>query len=43
MSFAATQAVHNTDGTTTNNKYKIVAKLNPDGQISDLKMTKIVE
>lgn len=43
VSFAATQAVHNTDGTTTNNKYKIVAKLNPDGQISDLKMTKIVE
>lgn len=43
VEFSATQTVHNTDGTTTDNKYHISAKLNPDSQITELKMTKKVE
>lgn len=43
VDFSATQVVENTDGTETKNKYRIKAKLNPDSQITELNMTKILE
>lgn len=43
VDFSATQVIENTDGTETKNKYRIKAKVNPDSQISELNMTKILE
>lgn len=43
VKFNATQAVDNSDGTQEKNKYRISAKINPDGLITELNMTKILE
>ena len=43
VNFNATQAVNNSDGTQEKNKYRISAKINPDGLITELNMTKILE
>lgn len=40
--FMATQLVNKTDGSSTTNLFKIKAKINPEGKITDLSMTKIV-
>lgn len=41
--FSAVQNVEMTDGTSTKNNYRINAKINPDGQITQLLMTRILE
>ena len=41
--FSAVQNVEMTDGTSTKNNYRINAKVNPDGQITQLLMTRILE
>lgn len=43
VQFTAVQVVKNTDGTETKNVYRITAKVNPDSQISELGMKKVVE
>ena len=43
VKFNATQAVDNSDDTQEKNKYRISAKINPDGLITELNMTKILE
>lgn len=43
VSFMADQKVEKTDNTNTTNKFRINAKVNPDGKITDMSMTKIVE
>ena len=39
----AGQNVSHTDGTNVQNKYRISAKINPDGKITDLNMVKLLE
>ena len=41
--FMAEQEVTKTDGTTENNKFRINAKVDPDGKITEMSMTKIIE
>ena len=41
--FMAEQDVNKTDGTKVTNKYRINAKVDPDGKITDFAMTRIVE
>ena len=43
VSFSATQDVQHADNTTTESKYRINAKVNPDGRITELNMTKVLE
>lgn len=43
VSFSATQEVAHTDNTTSVSKYRIAAKVNPDGRITEFNMTKILE
>ena len=43
VSFTAGQNVSHTDGTNVQNKYRISAKINPDGKITDLNMVKLLE
>ncbi len=43
VSFSATQDVAHTDGSTSVSKYRIAAKVNPDGRITEFNMTKILE
>ncbi|MBO1363186.1 zinc-ribbon domain-containing protein [Prevotella sp. A2931] len=43
VNFSTIQEVEKTDGTTANNKFKVKARINPDGEISEMNMTKIVE
>lgn len=41
--FSATQTIEHTDGTTEEIKYRIKSTINPNGLISELNMTKIIE
>ena len=43
VSFSATQDVQHTDNTSSVAKYRINAKVNPDGRITELNMTKVLE
>ncbi len=43
INFSAIQDVEKTDGTTSSNKFKVKARINPNGEISELNMIKIVE
>ena len=43
VDFAAAQVVRNVDGSEQKNMFRIKAKINPDSQISDFSMKKIVE
>lgn len=43
VSFAATQNVQHADNTTAESKYRISAKVNPDGRITEFNMTKVLE
>ncbi len=43
VSFSATQEVAHTDNSTSVSKYRIAAKVNPDGRITEFNMTKILE
>lgn len=43
VEFSATQTVESSDAGETKNNYRINAKLNPDGQITQLLMTRILE
>lgn len=41
--FMVSQEIKKTDGTTTTNKFRISAKVDPDGKITDMSMTKIID
>ena len=43
VNFSAVQEVEKTDGTTAANRFKVKARINPDGEIAEMNMTKIVE
>ena len=43
IDFSATQSVSYSDNSTTTTKYKISAKINPEGRISEMNMVKIIE
>lgn len=43
VSFMVNQKIDKTDDTSSVNKYRISAKVNPDGEITEMSMTKIVD
>ena len=43
VNFSTIQEVEKTDGSIGSNKFKVKAKINPNGEISELNMIKIVE
>ncbi len=43
VNFSVVQEVEKTDGTTAGNRFKVKARINPDGEIAEMNMTKIVE
>lgn len=43
VSFSAMQSVTHSDNSTVDTKYKISAKINPEGRISEMNMVKIIE
>ncbi len=43
VNFSVIQEVEKTDESTTSNRFKVKARVNPDGEISEFNMTKIVE
>ncbi len=43
VTFSATEAVTKTDATTSENNYRIKAKVNPDGRITEFNMNKILK
>ena len=43
VNFSVVQEVEKTDGTTAANRFKVKARINPDGEIAEMNMTKIVE
>lgn len=43
VNFSANQEVDKTDGEKTNTKYRIQARVNPDGRIAEFNMTRILE
>ena len=43
VSFSAVQEVEKTDNSTSNTKFRIKAKVDPDGKITEFNMLKILE